>query len=208
MNLISIVLVIAILSIYTVIWYYVGRKIKAIFIHKKFNFKIYWVIFWIIAFSYIISSILRSILSVNNFLAVIFSFCGAISLSLLVYLIIGFILGDLIKFVLRRVKLKENHRKLLKKIYGNGSLIVVTTIIVVCIGFYIALNPKVTEYSVDINKRIGNNTSLNIVLISDVHVGIGVREKGIDEMVDSINKLKPEIVFLQVIFLMKVVLQI
>ncbi|GKX65380.1 phosphohydrolase [Clostridium sp. TW13] len=195
MNFMVVIMSLIIIFIYIAMWYYVGRNIKKIFQHRKINLKIYWAVFWIMAFAYIISRLVSSILTVNNIVSVIFSFVGAITLSLFIYLLLGFLISDLFRVVFKIIKLNEKYKQKIRSIYGNGLIVLIITAIIVCSGFVVALNPKTTEYKININKAIGNKQSLNIVLVSDVHIGIGVRERGIDKMVDSINKLQPEVVF-------------
>ncbi|OAA83963.1 metallophosphoesterase [Clostridium ljungdahlii] len=193
----NIILLILILILYIIVWYYVGRKVKGVFLKKNKNLKkrLYWIAFWFIAFSYIISSIFKSVVSVNNIIASLLTIIGAVSLGIFYYLFILFLLTDVVKFVLKKVGFKGKIRNYISAIYDDGISIFIIVLIIFCFGMWNALHPVVTNYSIDINKSAGKINSLNVVMVSDVHMGIMIKEKGIDKMVNSINKLKPDIVF-------------
>ena len=84
--------------------------------------------------------------------------------------------------------------KNLKKIYCNGISVFIIVFILVGFGIWNAQNQVVTNYEVNINKDAGEITSLNVVMISDVHMGITIKENGVNKMVNSINELNPDIV--------------
>ena len=193
----NIIVLILILILYIIVWYYVGRRVKGVFIRKNKNLKmkLYWIIFWFIAFSYVISSIFKRVVSVNNILASLFTLIGAVSLGIFYYLIILFALTDVTRFVLKKIGFKGKIKNYISVLYDDGISIFVIVLIIFCFGMYNALHPVVTNYSININKNAGKINSLNAAMVSDVHMGIMIKEKGIDKMVNSINKLKPDIVF-------------
>jgi predicted MPP superfamily phosphohydrolase len=81
-----------------------------------------------------------------------------------------------------------------KQITALVSLAVVT--IVVIAGYINALNPKVSELSLDINKAANGRQSLNLVFASDIHLGTIVGRHRFDKVVGKINGLNPDIVLL------------
>lgn len=178
-------------------WYYVGIKGKRIFLNKNNNLrrKVYWITFWLIAFSYIISILLRNFLSVDNKLTSIFTSIGAVSLAILAYLLILFATVDIIKFIFKKIGFRGQTRNYLSVAYGNGIAIFIIVLIIFCFGFWNATHLVITNYNININKNAGKIKSLNVVMVADVHMGIMIKENGIDKMVNSINKLKPDIVF-------------
>lgn len=191
----NIVLVILMIFLYTMLWYYVGKKGSKILFYEKPSSKIYWTIFWFIAFSFILASILKSAISVNNKLIGGLTTVGAVSMALFFYLIILFPLTDLMKFIFNKFGYSGNLRNYLSMVYGRGISVFIVVIIIFCFGFWHANNQSVTNYKLSINKKAGNIKTLNVVMVADVHMGIMVREKGLNKMVSSINKLKPDIVF-------------
>jgi predicted MPP superfamily phosphohydrolase len=177
--------------------YYIGIKGKGAFSYKnkKIRNRLYWLVFWLLAFSYIISALLRNFLSVNNLLTSIFTAVGAICLAVTCYLLILFPIVDLMKFMLKKTEYKGKVRNYLSRLYGNGISVFIVVFIIIGFGLWNAQHAVITNYNLTIDKKAGRIASLNIVMIADVHMGIGVREKGIDKMVASINELQPDIVF-------------
>ncbi|PJI08973.1 MULTISPECIES: metallophosphoesterase [Clostridium] len=193
----NIILELLILFLYTMLWYYVGKKGSRILFTKrgKANSKIYWTVFWFLAFSFILAAIARSTISINNRLTETLTVIGAVSIALFFYLIILFPMTDIMKFILNKLGFSGNMRNYLSVVYGRGISIFAVVIVIFCFGFWHANHQSVTNYKLNINKKAGNIKTLNVVMVSDVHMGIMIRENGINKMVNSINKLKPDIVF-------------
>lgn len=192
----TILLILFFIFLYIMSCYYIGLKGKNIFSYrnKKMRTKVYWIIFWFLALSYIISILFRSFLSANNLFTSIFTFVGTTCLAITFYLIVLFPIVDIMKFILKKIGYKGRFRKYLSRLYGNGVAVFIAVFMLIGFGVWNATHPVLTNYNLSINKKAGNITSLNIVMISDVHMGTSVKEKGIDNMVTSINKLNPDIV--------------
>lgn len=193
----NIILLLLIIALYVGVWYYIGVKGKRIFLSKNKNLKmkVYWIIFWFVAFSYVLSAIFRSFLSVNSILISILTLIGAVSLAILAYLLILFPIVDIAKLIFRKIGFKGRIKNYISVIYGNGIAIFIVVLMIFCFGLWNALHPVVTNYNVGINKNAGDIKSLNVVMVSDVHMGILIKENGISKIVNSINKLKPDVVF-------------
>lgn len=63
-------------------------------------------------------------------------------------------------------------------------------------GVYHGYDIKYTNYEVDIDKDGGSIDSLNAVMIGDIHMGYNVGVSHIQNMVDKINALDPDIIFI------------
>jgi len=68
--------------------------------------------------------------------------------------------------------------------------------IVMIIGHINALHPRMTTLNVAIPKKAGAPRELNIVAASDIHLGTIVNRSRLEGLVQKINDLKPDIVFL------------
>jgi len=66
--------------------------------------------------------------------------------------------------------------------------------IVVIAGYINALNPKVSEIGLNIDKAANGRSSLNIVFASDIHLGTIVGRQRFDRVVERINGLNPDLV--------------
>ncbi|AKA68668.1 metallophosphoesterase [Clostridium scatologenes] len=193
----TILLLLFFVFLYVMSCYYIGIKGKGVFSYKnkKIKSRLYWFIFWSLALSYIISVLFRSFLSVNNILTSIFTAIGAICLAVTCYLLILFPIVDIAKFILNKIGYRGKVRNYLSKLYGNGVSVFIIVFMVISFGLWNAAHVVITNYNLTVNKKAGKINSLNVVMVADVHIGIGVKEKGIDKMVTSINSLDPDIVF-------------
>lgn len=192
----TILLFLFFIFLYMMSCYYIGLKGKNAFSYrnKKMRTKVYWIVFWFLALSYIISILLRSFLSVNNLLTSIFTSIGTICLAITCYLIILFPIVDIMKIILKKIGYEGRFRNYASRFYGNEIAVFISVFMLIGFGIWNAAHPVLTNYSLTINKKVNKITSLNIVMISDVHLGTGIKEKGVDKMVTSINKLNPDIV--------------
>jgi predicted MPP superfamily phosphohydrolase len=191
------------LSLYLIFCYYIGLKGKNIIINIKHHniYKvhnlIYWIIYWSIALAFIFSNMLRGILTTDNLITTSITIIGAAYIAILFYSVLTFLIVDILKLILKRIDLNSQVIKFIKKIYFNGITVFVLIAIILSIGAFNVQNTAVTSYELSINKQAGASgeiTSLNIVMISDVHMGIGIQENGVDRMIHLINQLDPDIV--------------
>ncbi|OOM78520.1 putative metallophosphoesterase [Clostridium puniceum] len=200
MNSKMILAVFLILGLYIILCYYIGTKGKKIILNKRVKFKrrlhwaIYWLIYWIIALAFILSNMIKGLLSIDNGFLSILALVGYIYIGAFIYLAMIFLVVDILRFILKKIKLRDSTREILKKVYLNGVSVFIIVFIIVGFGIWNAQNKVVTNYEVNIEKKAGEIKSLNVVMISDVHMGIGIKENGVDKMVDSINELNPDIV--------------
>lgn len=200
MNIKMMLIVFLILGLYLGLCYYIGAKVKRIILNGKLKFKnrlyfaIYWGIYWIIALSFIISNMIKGIVDTDSGLSYIFALIGYIYIGIFIYSVLIFLSVNILRFTSRKIKLANSIREVLKKIYFKGISVFLIVFILVGFGVWNAQDKVVTSYEINVDKKAGEIKSLNVVMISDVHMGITIKEKGVDKMVDSINKLNPDIV--------------
>lgn len=76
------------------------------------------------------------------------------------------------------------------------SFFLIGLVLISGLGIYRAMVPAVTEYEVKIKDLPEAWEGKKIVHISDVHLGPVYREKFLDKLIDKINTLEPEAVFI------------
>lgn len=186
-----------ILGVYITLSHYIGLKGKKTVtsIRKsKIGLITYWIVYWSIALSFIFSNIFRDLLPKDNWIIEITKLIGAPYLGFLFYSILIFLFADILKFIVKKINFKEPIRKELKKIYFRGISVFILIFIIIGFGVWNAQDKVITNYEVNIDKKAGDIASLNLVMVSDAHIGIGVRENSISNMVNLINQLNPDIV--------------
>ena len=172
MILIIILLMLAILSLL----FYVNGAGLLSFIKIFFNIKTkdYW-----ITFSLTNLLFMCLLLIPNKYAHIINGYWMAIS----AYLFIFNILASLIKLL----PLSTN---IVKAIDISK---IVLTVLVVIIGIFTVKNLKLTSYSINTNKNVED---LNIVVFSDTHLGHQIGYDTVTKIVEKVNNLNPDIVFI------------
>lgn len=75
-----------------------------------------------------------------------------------------------------------------------GILAAVVLVAILAGGAWNASSPKLTRYTVDVNRAAGGARQLHIVMVSDLHLGAVVNNGRLSEMVRRINAQKPDLV--------------
>lgn len=156
------------------------------------NKYIYWSVFIIIASSFIVGQVGRRFMPklVANF----FEIVGSYWLAAFEYFIIIYILIDIGIFLV-------SHTGISKGIANNNTVflnlfILVFVIGILAYGTYHAKDTKILKEQVTIDKKAGSIKELNIVMVSDIHLGEMVGISRLTKMVDEINSLNPDVVLL------------
>jgi uncharacterized protein len=191
------VFVIVFFSLYAGLNYYIGlRGWQNVGNYMPFlNSKTYWTLFWVVSASYIIARLFERY--IPSALSTTFEVVGGYWMAIMMYLLIILPLIDLIRLLNRKVGLLPNRFAQNEK----AALVVGTAIIIALIGLmsygtWSGRSPKVSRYSIDINKGAGDLDTLKVVMASDVHLGSIIDSKRLSIMVDRINELEPDIVLL------------
>lgn len=171
---------------------YLGKKMENVFICKCK--KKYWTYYWLVTIIFILSNFLKSYLTLENPLARGVMIFQAFYVGIVLYSSLLFLLADIIRFILNKSTSKEFAK--LKKVYFRGLSVIIIAVIITSYGIWNANHKVVTTYEVSIDKKASNLDSLNIVMISDTHLGTGANEEGVTKLVNNINELNPDIVLL------------
>jgi len=107
------------------------------------------------------------------------------------YLFMFFIFGDLVVVIAQGVKLIKADALQKARFYA-GTAAVLIAIAVSGYGAYNATHIIITNYEVQLQRDPGGD--LNIVLVSDLHLGEVFSERRLEQMVTYINSLNPDIV--------------
>lgn len=178
--------------LYFLINYYVGRKILNGFNYIfKISPLVFWIIFWILALSYIVSMLLNKFISPNltNFLYLI----GSYWMGLLMYTLLTFPIIGIINIIVSKSPLSNS---LNNKYYIYQTILITSIfIIITIIGSFNAKNSYVKSFDIDIDKQ-SFKEPVNIVMVSDIHLGNIIKNKRLSQMVKEINALKADIVII------------
>ena len=79
-------------------------------------------------------------------------------------------------------------------IVGWISIFIVVSI--VGKGYLNAYKPQITELEIDVHKPKATFDTLNIVAISDIHLGTMVNEAKVQRLVDAVNRINPDVIII------------
>jgi predicted MPP superfamily phosphohydrolase len=154
----------------------------------------YAAIFWLSACSYIVARFVERLWLSRLSDALIWY--GSLWLGALVYLFLAVVTLDLIRSwstIAGHAPILWTGNYLLLKFVAAG-IVTLLTAGIVAYGYVNAISPVVREVKIDIPKDGGSKKSWNVVAVTDVHMGTIVDRDRVRKMVDSINRLEPDLV--------------
>jgi predicted MPP superfamily phosphohydrolase len=188
-------IILLVLSIYLILNYYVGKRIfQGMSTILNVVQPVYWLVFWSVALTYIISKLFEKYLSakLNN----IFDLVGSYWIVCLLYSLIIFPLIDLILGINNKVHLTGRLGISNRWVY----LIIILAVggVIVSILIRGSINARKSYVDIVNIKRDDDllQEDLNIVMVSDIHLGIRIGNNRVRKMIQEINELKPDLVII------------
>lgn len=183
------------ISIYGLINYYIGLRGWQFFSGWFTNPRIFW--YWIIfvsvlALSYPLGRILVHVLPYGP--GRIMIVCGSYWLAFMYYFIFILLAIDVIRLLDRWVNILPMAIKSAPIMVGLSVIIIVTAIVIY--GAWNANHPIIKDYEVTLSKKSGTLEALQVVVVSDIHLGWINGLKQMQLMTDMINDLNPDLVLL------------
>lgn len=111
-----------------------------------------------------------------------------------IHMILLFAVCEVIKAVLKLFNKEGKIYRIAKRFYANGMLVVWLSLILTIYATYNAKNIVLKEYSVTIDKVMEQD--LDIIMISDIHVGNSVQEKELNKMLSMVNEEQADVICL------------
>lgn len=156
----------------------------------------YAVVFWIIALSFMAGQLLENVLPPS--IAHFFIWIGSFWIAAMLYFLIAVVSLDLIRLV--------NHflpffPAFLKDHYSKAKYVTsAVTVGFVCLlllgGYVNSVIPRIKKLNLTVAKKASGMKSLNIVAVTDIHLGVIVGRSRVDSIVNKINSLNPDLVLL------------
>lgn len=172
--------------------YYIAKRIYQCisFFLPNTRFFIY-IIFFAVMTVIMILGFANSFLPFNQTVKKILDTIGSIWMGVFVYLLIFVILADLVVLIMSLCKavswpITPNVRMI------SGLVVLLLTTVTVTYGMIHARNIKHVSYNVSVSSELQQD--INLVLITDLHLGSLGSESRLDKIVEEINSLDPDIV--------------
>jgi len=157
---------------------------------------IYIPVFLFLALSYIAARILQSYQ--YNGISDFFLLIGSFWLAAILYFFLISIGIDIFRSINHFVNIYPsfvtfNYEKS-KMLFFSASVIIVSSLLTY--GYINAKNPVLNKIELNFSKEYSKSTSINAVVVSDIHLGPLSCGKWFDDVVSRINALKPDIIIL------------
>lgn len=178
---------------YIPIVFYVGVRlwqVWAYFLPAGSKF-IYWLIFIFFSFSLFLNLIVARYLPKG--ISEVFKIISYYWVVAIFYLFAILLIFDIFRWLSRMLKIPLSVQNFIPQM-GIFALALVALLFIY--GTWNAYNPKVNCYDINIAKSAGNLKELKAVVVSDLHLSSTVNNNHLQKMVEKINSLNPDIVFI------------
>jgi len=187
---------IIVLTIYGLINYYVFIRGWQAIPHAS-TLRIYYpIIFWFVVLSFILGRVMEGFWLSKPSQVLIW--LGSFWLGAMVYFFLIVVLLDFLRllnhwFPLFPSVITVNYVKV-KQVVALVAVGVVA--IIVFAGYINALNPRIRTLNLNIPKKANGPKTVNLAVVSDIHLGTIVGSSRFNRIVEKINQLNPDIVIL------------
>jgi predicted MPP superfamily phosphohydrolase len=188
---------------FTLINLYILRRSRQALPESKIIRMVFYVIFGFFCSAFLIAMLGRNHLPIV--VQKILYSPGTVWFGIMMYLLMFFILTDILYFIIRLFcycgRSEAQTRNPLKRNIKHYRKIQVLSgyIIVICLsvyGYYQFRHPHVTEQKISIAKNAGEYKKLKVVGVSDLHLGVAIDKKRLEEYVGLINAQHPDMIII------------
>ncbi len=156
----------------------------------------YSIVFWVVALSFMGGRILENILPPIP--ANLLTWIGSFWIGAMLYFLIAVMALDLLRLIHHFLPFFPSA---VTADYGRAKQIAFAAVtgavaLLLLAGYINAVTPRIRTIDLSIAKRAGNIQNLDIVAVSDIHLGTIVSRSRIGQIVDKINGLHPDLVLL------------
>ncbi len=175
---------------YALLNYYIGlRGLKSINTKVPVNKYAYWGIIAVLASAYFVGMLGGKHLP--DWLQRAVNTVGGYWLAAFVYFIGIVVILDVFRILGRKLKILPVFLR--DRTWLVAAAVVLFVGIILAVGTYNAVVPRVVSYSVSIDKKAGDMKQLKCAMISDVHLGDTIGRDRLRMAVEKINSLDPDI---------------
>ncbi len=183
-------------TLYALLNYYICiRGWQALQIGPQFRV-IYLVVFIFASLSYLVTKFFTKFLP--DFLYDIMIWVGSFWFAFMLYFFLAIVLIDLVRLINLQFHFLPQfvHHNYLQAKAITGAVVFVIVSLIVTAGFINTRAVQVKTLELNLPKKNSDLESLNAVLVSDIHLSPMDNEKFLSKIVDKINSLNPDIVFI------------
>lgn len=186
----------AILITYFAINYYIINRGHAALKNTEIIKTVFLIVFIFLTVAYPLGRLLQNFFqnTIINFLL----FAGAFYLGMMVYFFFLVLLIDILRLINSFAPLfpsfiTNNPMRAAQTVFWSVFLLVTGVTIA---GYFNAVVPRVRHFDIQINKPAKKLKELNIVAMSDIHLGTIIRNSTLEQLVEKVNNLQPDLILL------------
>jgi predicted MPP superfamily phosphohydrolase len=185
--------VLIIFIVYGAINFYIGIRGWQSFQSRRIFFRLWYIlVFGLLALSYPLGSLAQKFLSSDFSNTLIFA--GSFWLGMIYYLFIFTLCIDILRIL-------DKYKPFLPQKLKRHSLLVTATVfclttILISYGAWNARHPVTIYYEITIPKTAVSLESLQVVMVSDIHLGKIIDNRRLKKLVNRINQLDPDMVLI------------
>ena len=174
------------------LWHRVIRLLKNI--HGFFGNKWIMIVFTLL-YLFFLNSIWIWVIFDDPIWTAFFKYINNVWIGIFIYALIFVAAAEIVTFILWAFKkMRKGYDGYRRYIVMRGTAVVLLVISFSLYGVFHYQNIKVNNYEIDIDKSSHAGDSMRIVLVADTHLGYSVGNDMMSEMVDLINRQKPDLV--------------
>lgn len=178
------------INYYISIWFWKNLCSMIPFFNSEIYFSFFFIIFIISLVGVIWNRHLPKFLQDGVYLMASYWLAAIVYFAIFIGIIeCFFILGNTLQLIPSDIKLNAN------ALFYIALIVLFTVIIIILYGAVNAKNVIITPYNIDLPKKAGKISKLQIALLSDIHLG-NLMDKRIDKLIDKINSIQPDIVLI------------
>lgn len=183
-------------SVYTLINFYIFWRGRQALPKDALIQTIYTVLFVFLAYGYIVSVFLEG--KASPAIVAAGDIAGGFWIMSLLYLVVMVILADLLRlgnhfFGIFPEWVRMNYQQV--KLAYFGSVLIILAVFSI-IGYIRFSNPVVVNLNIDVSKKSNKGDAINIVAVSDVHLGDMIRRSRLVKYVELINSQNPDLILI------------
>ena len=176
--------------------YYLYNRISHTFSGTFLASRTFLILYIFLLSSFFLGKILENISM--NFLSETLIRIGSYTLGFFLYALIAFLFFDLIRLIHRFIPIYPPFitENLAQVRIITGSLMAVAITALVGYGIWNSFQPRVKTLEIQIDKKVEGLSALNIVAVSDIHLGTMVNKIKAQRLMSEINRLEPDLVII------------
>ena len=176
--------------------YYLYTRISHTFAGTFLAGKTFLILYLVLLVSFFAGKILENV-SINWFSETLVRI-GSYSLGIFLYAILAFALFDLIRFINYLIPFYPRwiSDHMVQVRYFLGIFFATGILAVVGYGIWNSFTPRIKPLTLEVDKKVDGLSGLNIVAVSDIHLGTMVNKMKLKRLIREIQKLEPDLVLI------------